>query len=514
MSGEQRPEENIFGPIGEPISPFWWEKHIDPAHWQEANRRHEGMHALVAEGVGSAVSRVHSRLGFGQANMHSWGYVACDGPEEIPRQLISVIALAGMPGGVVYLKDQGYDDQELLAALQHYSGGSDLDSVLQQLGAGEPIDPHRAEVDAIDLARNPHVQDAVGSIAEALADRGESMDRADLLAAIPRDFELPQLWTPEPSDHARLVRENADRIRELNVERERNGEEPYPVPEPPELPIPEQPVSSEPAHSDEPVPKNRGEEAHMAEIPHGDGDEYEEDLNFWDDKEIMESKYVGDTQYTRGYVRGTDYEEVWATRPSGTTEAITGGDDGLPAKTYWQTLTDPDAPTELGTQLQAEEELRNQVPSWLDREVEIDRLLQEHPDQLDMAREELEEGLLGQAGYEARIAELETFKQELEDEQATYEMERGETAAQEPVLQQYEEELATDGLTADELGANDFQATPTQDGVDEALDSAQRLRELVEGQQATGRDTEEQEVATSVEREPDRSIGPELDDPF
>jgi hypothetical protein len=190
----------------------------------------------------------------------------------------------------------------------------------------------------------------------------------------------------------------------------------------------------------------------------------DEDILFWEDKEVIESKAVGDTQYTRAYVRGTDQDSVWATRASGQIEDV-GSPNGLPASTVFKALTGPDSPTELGEQMQYEEELQNEVPSWDDRETEIDHLLQEYPDQLDMAREDLDNGTIDQAGYDTRINELETFKQQLEDELATYQMERGEVEAQDPVLEQYAAELAADGISAEELAEHDWQ--PGRDDPDE-----------------------------------------------
>ncbi|PNE43430.1 hypothetical protein [Streptomyces noursei] len=163
----------------------------------------------------------------------------------------------------------------------------------------------------------------------------------------------------------------------------------------------------------------------------------EENLLFWEDKEIMESMVVGDTEYTRAYVHGTEQDAVWATRGSGQIEQVSSSEEySLSASEMFRALTSPEAPTELGEQMQYEEELLSEVPMWADREIEIAHLLQEYPDQLDMAREALENGTLNQAEYESRIAELASFKQSLEDEQALYALERGETAAQGPMLDQ------------------------------------------------------------------------------
>lgn len=182
-----------------------------------------------------------------------------------------------------------------------------------------------------------------------------------------------------------------------------------------------------------------------------------DDYCFWEDKEVMESKTVGATRYTRGYIRGTDIEAVWATRASGATELVSPGDDGITAGQVWVTVTAPHAPTELGEQMQLEDELAQQVPSWADREVELERELLGVQDELDFTREDFERGDLDQSGYKARLVNLHQIRQAITDELATYEMERGETAAQEPVLDQYAEELAADGITAIRLADNDWQ---------------------------------------------------------
>lgn len=199
---------------------------------------------------------------------------------------------------------------------------------------------------------------------------------------------------------------------------------------------------------------------------------------FWEDKEVVESGVVGGTEYVRAYVRGTDRDGVWAIRGSGQIEEVGScGEWGLPASVMFRALTSAEAPTELGEQMWYEEKLRSEVPLWADREVEIDHLLQEYPDQLDMAREELENGTLDRAGYGARVAELEAFKRRLEDELKTYDMERGEVAAQDPVLDRYARELAGDGITGHALAEHDWRPGRETPALGEGHESCTRTPE-------------------------------------
>jgi hypothetical protein len=213
------------------------------------------------------------------------------------------------------------------------------------------------------------------------------------------------------------------------------------------------------------------EPVHQAPQPHfPEQERAAEDVDFWDDKEIIKSQTVGGTHYTYAYLRdGSDRAGVWAERESGQVEQVASPYDehGPSASSVFSALTAPDAPTELGEQMQHEEQLQEAAPWWEDRAVEIDNLLDEYPDQLDMAREDFENGTLDQPGYDARVAELEEFKQRLEDELATYEIEQGEVAAQEPVLEQYAQELAEDGITGTELAEHDWQPGQETPGLGE-----------------------------------------------
>ncbi|OEV12992.1 hypothetical protein [Streptomyces nanshensis] len=236
-------------------------------------------------------------------------------------------------------------------------------------------------------------------------------------------------------------------------------------------------------------------------------EELSEILHFFDDKEVMESKTVGDTHYTRGYIRDTEHEEVWAERGSGAIEPVTAGDSGISAKEFWRALTEDDAPTELGEQMQFEEELRKQIPEWADREVEVGRELWELADQAEDAREDFEQGDLTQEQYEERLREIGEVTQRLEDEQKTFAMEREEVEARQPVLEQYAQELAADGLTSDALAEHDWtrDANSSQHDLHSVLDSAQQLADLL-NQHADQQSTEPADAATPSEDPPSPSI--------
>lgn len=77
------------------------------------------------------------------------------------------------------------------------------------------------------------------------------------------------------------------------------------------------------------------------------------DLTTWDDIEISDTRRVGDTQYTRGVVRGTSQERIWAEFDFGeglrNTEEVTNSRELSPSAVgrVWETLTGPAAPTDV-----------------------------------------------------------------------------------------------------------------------------------------------------------------------
>ncbi|MDF4254661.1 hypothetical protein [Streptomyces sp. WMMB303] len=81
----------------------------------------------------------------------------------------------------------------------------------------------------------------------------------------------------------------------------------------------------------------------------------------WDDIEISETQRVGDTQYTRGVIKGSGQERIWAERDFGqglrNTEEVTTADDVPPGRinSVWRELTGPDAPTDLDAQIAAQD---------------------------------------------------------------------------------------------------------------------------------------------------------------
>lgn len=80
------------------------------------------------------------------------------------------------------------------------------------------------------------------------------------------------------------------------------------------------------------------------------------DLTTWDDVEISDTRRVGDTQYTRGVIRGTSQERVWAEFDFGeglrNTEEVTNSHELSPRGVgqVWERLTGPDAPTDVERQ--------------------------------------------------------------------------------------------------------------------------------------------------------------------
>ncbi|MEU1121850.1 MULTISPECIES: hypothetical protein [unclassified Streptomyces] len=144
----------------------------------------------------------------------------------------------------------------------------------------------------------------------------------------------------------------------------------------------------------------------------------EQDL-FWEDKEVIESRRVGDTEYTRAYTHGVEEDTVWATRGTGEIEDV-GSAHGVSASHIYRSLTHPDAPTKLSDQRRYEAELQAVLRADDDPAVQIDHLLQELPDYLADARQELKDGTITQAEYDSRVTELENTRQQLERDLRAY----------------------------------------------------------------------------------------------
>ncbi|KAB7833558.1 hypothetical protein [Streptomyces mobaraensis] len=177
-----------------------------------------------------------------------------------------------------------------------------------------------------------------------------------------------------------------------------------------------------------------------------------------DDVEILQSETVGATRYHLCYDPAADRGVLYAERQSGTIDVVTHDDIGAP-NALFRELTGPGAPTELGEQLQAEQGLVRELAAEADeydREQQIDRLLQQYPDQLSMAQEDREAGLLTEQQYQDRVRELEQFKQGLEDERMLITMERGESARQQAAEPAQQEPAARPPAAADRGPLHDW----------------------------------------------------------
>ncbi|MGP3691174.1 hypothetical protein ACTVZO_42010 [Streptomyces sp. IBSNAI002] len=165
----------------------------------------------------------------------------------------------------------------------------------------------------------------------------------------------------------------------------------------------------------------------------------------YDVGEATRTRQVPQATYVRAYLEGTDRQGIWMTTRDGEThQLVSPYDEDRSVLSTWGELTGPGAAPELGVQmLHGEASVAYDDP----RLDEIENLLIEHPEQLDIALEDLESGLLDQDGYDQRVAELQTFKAKLEAERDQYLA----PSPEEATLDQYTQELAEDGITGDPL---------------------------------------------------------------
>ncbi|KIZ15634.1 hypothetical protein [Streptomyces natalensis] len=81
------------------------------------------------------------------------------------------------------------------------------------------------------------------------------------------------------------------------------------------------------------------------------------DLTTWDDVDIQDTQRVGTTQYTRGVLKGTTQERIWAEYDWGqglrNTEEVTNSQEmsGSRVENVWNAITGPQAPTDTEQQI-------------------------------------------------------------------------------------------------------------------------------------------------------------------
>lgn len=175
-----------------------WHAFVHPRDWAAMTRMHESSHVTASEALGIPVRDVWANV---DPHVAHGGQYRNDPGDS---QLQSVVYLIGAEGGAKELRERGYGDR-----LAHMStlalGHSDREIVRnvvipEAAAGGYRLDPDIAYDNALRLLDSPGFSDAAHNVAQALADRGDSLTGADVRAAM-GDFQLDNsLWVPTSAE--------------------------------------------------------------------------------------------------------------------------------------------------------------------------------------------------------------------------------------------------------------------------------------------------------------------------
>lgn len=170
-----------------------WQHFVHPRDWAAMTRMHESSHVTASEALGIPVRDVWTnpdpRVAHGGQYRNGLG----------DSQLQSVVSLIGAEGGAKELRERGYSDRLAhmsTLALGHSDREITRNVAIESAAKGYRLDLDIAYDNALRVLHSPGFSDAAHNVAQALADRGDSLTGTDVRAAM-GDFHLDQsLWIP------------------------------------------------------------------------------------------------------------------------------------------------------------------------------------------------------------------------------------------------------------------------------------------------------------------------------
>lgn len=168
----------------------WMKGHVSPEDWAAQTRMHEGAHAALSEALGIPIEYVQADPSMDPTT----GSRYRNGPGPVDLQ--AAVYLVGAPAGAQELRDRGYDDEDLLYNTETIGGHLDRGKVWDMIDQGLPVDGDAIQRKVWDIVRQPDFKDAAHNVAQALADRGDRLTHADVVAALGSYRERNGLLTP------------------------------------------------------------------------------------------------------------------------------------------------------------------------------------------------------------------------------------------------------------------------------------------------------------------------------